>query len=154
MKQLLGTDFILEIDTVTDPDTESRGTEANFKPVACWTSNGLSSSKAKQTTSNKCDGNNETSLPGIGSWSMSGDGQATELTVGEATTRENFETLLALHRAGTIFFARITNATLEPYREGKVWIETFEETMPNAEAYTFTAAFTGVGELFLAPVAP
>lgn len=151
MNKLLGTGYLLEIDQVTSTATATRGLEANFKPMVCLTGNGLDLTIAEQSTSNKCDGGFASSLPGIASWSFSGDGQAVTLVTGEATTRENFEAVAALAVSKKLFFARITDAEQTVYREGMVWISSYNETMPNADAYTFTVTLTGTGTLFLAP---
>lgn len=148
MIKLLGTGYLLEIDTVTDPNTNTRGAEANYKPVVCLTGNGLDLTIAEQSTSNKCDGGYASSLPGLASWSYSADGQAVTLNVQEATEKSNFQAIAKLAASKKVFFARITDATETVYREGLVWISAYNETMPNAEAYTFTVTLTGSGELF------
>lgn len=149
---LLGTTYALEVDDTTAVATNTRGTDANYKLLACLTSNGVEVSVAQQDTSNKCDGGWQTSVPGIGSWTMSGDGQAVSLETGEAATKINYQKILELAVTKEIFFIRMTDATNTVVREGKVFISSYNETAPNAEAYTFTATFTGIGELFITPV--
>jgi len=151
MENQLGTGYLLEVDTVTSPKTNTRGVEANYKPIVCLTSNSIDGSSAEQSTSNKCDGGYASSQPGIKSWSMSSDGQVVTLTVSEEATRENYQTLIDLWKSGEIFFMRSTDALETVYREGAVWISSYSESAPNAEAYTFTATFTGTGELFTQP---
>lgn len=151
MKTELGTDLYYEVDLITDPDTNDRGTEANFVPIVCITTNGFTSGKAKQVTSSKCDGNNETSLPGIGTHGFNVDGLIVSLETAEVSSRANYEKLIQAHLDGQIFFGRTTNATQTYYRESKQWIESYEESAPNAEAATFTASITGVGQVFIAP---
>lgn len=150
---LIGTPYMLEVDTTT-VTTSARGTEANYKLLACLTTNGVEFNNAEQNTSNKCDGGYATSVSGIGSWSFSADGQAVSLETGEAATKTNFNAILALAKNKTIFFARMTNTAKDVYREGKVRISTYSETAPNSDAYTFTATFVGIGELFILPPTP
>lgn len=149
---LLGTTYALEVDDTTAVATNTRGTEANYKLLACLTSNGVEVSVAQQDTSNKCDGGWQTSVPGIASFTFSGDGQAVSLESGEAATKINYQKLLELATTKEIFFVRMTDPSNTVVREGKVFISSYSETAPNAEAYTFTATFTGVGELFITPV--
>ena len=151
---LLGTTFALEVDVTTAVATNTRGTDANYKLLACLTSNGVEVSIAQQDTSNKCDGGNQTSIPGLLSWTMSGDGQAVSLESGEAATKTNYQAIMALALAKTVFFLRFTDPANTVVREGKVYITSYSETAPNADAYTFTVTFQGVGELFITPVAP
>lgn len=154
MKNLNGTDYVLEIDTVSSTTTLDRPTtDTNYKNVACWVSNGMQLSIAEQETSNKCDGGYKSSVPGMGSWTFSGDGQAVELIGGEITALANFQTLALLAYNKTVFFMRWTNVDTDVVREGKVFITSYEETASNQEAYSFTATFTGVGAPFFTPLA-
>lgn len=152
MNNLLGTDYVLYIDTETALTAE-RGTEANYRVVACLNTNGVTVSIADQDVSNKCDGGFKNSVPGILSWNFSGDGIAASITEAEEATFANYQELLALAKGRTQFFAKISNATETIIREGKVYISEYSETQPNAAAYTFTANFIGLGELFIVPAA-
>lgn len=147
----LGTDYFLEIDSTTAVATNVRGTDANYKLVACAVSNGFEVSVASTDTSNKCDGGWGSSIAGQGSWSLSIDGQAVE-TEG-ASVQENYQSLLTLALDKQQFFARITNADNSEIREGLVQITAYSETMPNADVYTFTATLTGIGKPFIIPAA-
>jgi len=151
---LLGTTYALEVDDTTAVATNTRGTDANYKLLACLTSNGVEFTVAEQDTSNKCDGGNATSIPGLSSWTMSGDGQAVTLETGEATTRINYQKIIELATTKEIFFLRLTDPTNTVVREGKVFITSYSETAPNADAYTFTVSFKGVGQLFITPATP
>lgn len=148
---LLGTSYVIEVDTTTSTATSARGTDANYKVVACLTSNGVEVSNASQDISNKCDGGFASSTPGLGSSTFSGDGQAVSLTEDEEEIQVNYQNLLALAVNKTVFFLRMTNAANTIVREGKVWISSYSETAPNAEAYTFTVTFQVTGELFIIP---
>lgn len=152
MENLQGTNYYLEIDTVTAL-TAARGTDANYKLIACLITNGIEVSLAEQSTSNKCDEGWATSLSGQGSWSFTADGQAVDITEAEEATRVNFQTLLDLAVDKTTFWMRMTDATNTVVREGKVRISAYSETAPNQDAYTFTATFTGVGKPIIVPAA-
>lgn len=151
MENLIGTDYILEIDTETPVATNTRGTDADYRMIACLTTNGLEVAVASQDVTNKCSNGTTQSVPGLLSWSFSGDGQAVSLTLSEEATKANFQELLSLAVAKTTFFARMTNPTNSLVREGLVYISAYNETAGNAEPYTFTATFTGSGEIFITP---
>jgi len=147
----IGTGYVLEVDTVTAVATNERGTDANYKVIACLTSNGVEVSNASQDISNKCDNGFASSVPGLGSSTFSGDGQAVSISGDELTTMINYQTLIGLAVNKTVFFLRMTDASNTVVREAKVWISSYSETAPNAEAYTFTATFQVTGELFIVP---
>lgn len=151
MQNLIGTGYVLEVDTTTAVATNTRGTDANYKVVACLTSNGVEVTNASQDISNKCDNGFASSVPGLGSSTFSGDGQAVSLTETEEDTMINYQILLGLAVNKTVFFLRMTDAAGLTVREGKVWISSYSETAPNADAYTFTATFQVTGELFILP---
>jgi len=151
---ILGTEFIIEIDTdtLTTTPNATRGVDANFRPVVCLVSNGVDATSADQETTNKCSGGFKTSQSGVKSWNITGNGQAISATQAPADDYANFNELMALWKAGTQFFARITNAASTLYyREGRVYISSQSEGQPNQEAITFDTTLTGVGELFLSP---
>lgn len=149
---LLGTGYGLFIDTVTAAATNTRGTEANYKLVACGVTNGLDVNAAEVTTSNKCDGGYASSLSGLIDWSFTFDGQAVSI-VGETSSKVNYQTLLGLMLNKTVFFAKLANPDDDTYiREGKVRISTMSESLPNQDVYTVNATFVGIGELFIEPV--
>lgn len=150
---LNGTGYGLYIDTVTAVATNDRGTEANYKLVACGVTNGLDMNRAEITTSNKCDNGYASSISGLFDWSFSFDGQAVSI-VGETTSKVNYQTLIGLMKSGVVFFAKLANPDDDDYiREGKVRISTMAESMPNQDIFTVTATFTGTGELFIEPEA-
>lgn len=148
----LGTDYFLEIDQTTVVSSNTRGTEANYKLVACAVSNGFEIAIASTDTSNKCDGGWGSSISGQGSWSFSIDGQAVTVD-GGATAQENYQSVLKIALDKKQFFARITNAASTEVREGLVMITAYSETLPNADVYTFTATLTGIGKPFIEPAA-
>lgn len=152
MQNLQGTDYILEVDTTTAL-TSARGTDANYRLIACLVTNGIELSLAEQSTSNKCDEGWGTSLSGMGTWSFSADGQAVTLEGSEITAMANYQTLIDLALDKQVFFMRMTNADNTVVREGKVRISAYSETAPNQEAYSFTATFTGIGKPFITPAA-
>ena len=147
---LLGTDYLVYVDSVTAL-TAARGTALNYKLLACITSNGFEISNAGVETSNKCDEGYATSLAGLGSWTMSGDGQAVSLETAEATTKINYQKLLELALNKQTFFLLWADVARGVVREGKVRISTYGETAGNAEPYTFTVSFVGIGKPFIIP---
>lgn len=153
MQNLKGTDYVLEIDTET-PTTALRGTDANFRLVACLTSNGLEISTASTEITNKCSDGNAESMPGLTSSTFSGEGQAVSITELEEDTMINFEEIAALANDKEVFFIRMTNVAKSTYREAKVWMSSYGETAGNEELYTFTATFQVTGKLYLAPPTP
>lgn len=153
MEEQLGTGYVIEVDTVTAL-TANRGTEANYKIIACLTSNGFDGTTAAQSTDNKCNGRYSSSKPGVLSWSMSFEGVVVSLVAGEAATRANAQEIATIWKDGKTCFWRWTNAAGEFVREGKAWISAYNESAPNNEAYTFTGTLTGVGEPFLTPATP
>lgn len=146
MENIQGTDYVLEIDTVTDTSLNDYGTDANYRLIACLVSNGIDITLADQTTSNKCSGGWATSLSGEGSWTFSGEGQAVSLNDTEEETMANYQEVATLAVDKTVFFARMTNTAKNIYREGKVRISSYSESAPNNEPYTFTVTFTGTGK--------
>lgn len=151
MENEIGTEYILEIDIITDPATNEYGTDANYKPVACLVTNGLTISTAQQNISNKCDGGWAKSRPGKRSGSFSGDGQAMQFSPSEASANENYQTLINLAVEGEIFFIRMTNPEQEIYREAKAYISEYSETAPDEEPYTFTASFVAMNKVLTEP---
>lgn len=144
---ITGTDVILEIDTVT-AITAARGTDANYKAIACLVTNGIELSFAEQSTSNKCDGGFANSESGMGSWSFTADGQAVEDI---DSAQVNYQTLFNLALNKTKFWMRMTNPDNGYYREGVVRISQHNETAPNQEVLTFTSTFTGQGQPLSTP---
>lgn len=148
----IGTGYVLSIDTTTVVSTNTRGTDANYKVVACALTTGLDSSQGDVSTTNKCDGGFDSSQAGNISWSLSFDGQAVTLGAGEASSKENYQKLMSLHVGKTIFFAKLESPDDAEYiREGKVRISSMSESQPNSDVFTVTATFQGTGELFIVP---
>lgn len=151
---LLGTGYGLWIDFTTSTASNDRGTEANYKLVACSTETGMDFNRDETDTSNKCDEGYSSSVPGLANWNFNFNGQAVSLVAGE-TDKTNYQKLLELAKAGTTFFSKLTSTDDEDYiREGKTYITSFNETQPNQAVITVTATFKGVGELFITPEAP
>jgi hypothetical protein len=151
MENLIGTDYVLQIDTVTPTSTYTRGDSDEYRTIACLTTNGLEIAVATQDTTNKCSEGTTQSVPGLLSWSFSGDGQATSITLLEEDTKANFQEILNLIVAKTVFFARWTNISNSLVREGMGYLSAYNETAGNAEPYTFTFTFTGSGQIFTEP---
>lgn len=150
MENKTGTKFYLEADLITDPATNTYPAYpgANYLIIACAVSNGFSIAVADQDTSNKCDEGWGTSVAGQATFNFTIDGQIVSLTDTEEETKMNAQALLQAAIDKQVFFVRMTGLPdeVEFYREGKVRITSYEETAPNADAYTFTASFTGIGK--------
>jgi hypothetical protein len=150
-----GSDYILEIDTVT-ANTADRGTEINFKLLACLTANGMDGQTESQSTTNKCSGRWAQSVPGTKSATFNVEGQVVALSAGEISGgMVNAKIIRDLWKNGTIFFARITDATndADMYEEAKVYISAYSDNSPTNDVVTFTATLTITGEVFTAPAA-
>lgn len=147
MENKNGTEYYIEVDLITDPATnEFPPNDDNYLLVACAVSNGFSVSVADQDTSNKCDEGWGSSVSGLGSFSFNIDGQVVSLTETEEDTKTNYQALLQAALDKKTFFTRMTGITKDIYREGKTRISQYEETAPNADPYTFTSTFTGIGK--------
>lgn len=148
---LLGTGYGLWIDFTTPIASNTRGTEANYKLVACSTETGMDFTREETDTSNKCDEGYASSIPGLANWNFSFNGQAVSLEVSESA-KVNYQKLLELAKAGTTFFSKLEDPNDPTYiREGKTFITSFNETQPNQAVLAVTATFKGVGELFITP---
>lgn len=144
-----GSDYVLEID-VTTANTSARGTEANFKMLACLTANGMDGQTEGQSTTNKCSGRWAQSQPGTRSAVFNVEGQVSKISVSEAGSMFNAKTLRDLWKNGTVFFARITDATNDEdyYEEAKVWVSAYSDNSPTNDVVTFSATLTITGEVF------
>lgn len=144
--ELQGELFYIEADLTTSPDTNDYGTDANYKLIACATSNGFSAAIAGIDVSNKCTGGYAASIAGQASFSFSFDGQMAKLVTADQSIKVTNDQLLAAMLAKKPIFIRSTDEAGSVYREGKVLITAYDETYPNADIATFTATFTGIGE--------
>lgn len=151
-----GSDYIVELDTVTAAATNTRGTEANYKMLVCLVSNGMDGQTESQSTTNKCSGRWAQSIPGTKSAVFNIEGQIVKLSAGEISGGMlNAKIVRDLWVNGTTFFARITDSTndLDLYEEAKVYVSAYSDNSPTNDVVTFTATLTITGEVFTAPAA-
>ena len=148
MNFLNGTDYLLYVDLLT-PLTSSRGTLANYRPIACGTSNGFNMDSEAISLRNKCDNGFDNSRPGYISWGMDIDGFAVGLRNSEKILKANFSELADIMKSKKIFWLKWEDINTSVTREGKAWISSFRETAGHETPYSFTANFVGVGEPFL-----
>ena len=156
-------DYLMYIDDVTPTANTLRpATQANYRLVACWTSNGFSQTTAGNEFTNKCSGGNAESAPGTKSSTMTGSGQAFSLTEDEEEAQANFETILNLSNAdtGNVHFVKIVRPASAGipavWREAKAWISDYSETGDDIAPLTFDATWTVTGRVFTSalPVTP
>jgi len=162
MAFLNGRTVLLYIDTTTLPTTPvDEVTTEDAILVACLTSNGFDATTSAISTTTKCSGSFAESLDGEKGWTMSAEGQAISLGVGD--TRINHNALFKLWKAGTTFWAFMfdtagaSNASIT-MRYGLARIDSYSDAAPDNEAQTFSISLTGVGEPGdqdeIAPVTP
>lgn len=151
---LLATGYYIYADFITDPKSNEYGTPANYKLIACTTSNGFTASREEIDVSNKCSEGWSDSLSGRGSFGFSLDGQLVSLADdAEAALKVTNQELLQAMLDEKSFFMKLTNLEEDVYREGKVRLTSYDETAGNQEAYTFTASASGIGKpRIVAPV--
>lgn len=147
-----GKDFLIYIDETT-AITAALGTEANYKLVASLKSNGFSGSINSIDTTTKDTEGWADSIPGDGSFEISGEGNAISIGAG-VTDKVNFAKLSNLWLNKTSFWAKIANADDGIVREGVVYISSWSESFNNNESFTFSATFTGRGKPNLLVTAP
>lgn len=142
---LLATGYYIYADFTTDPKTNDYGTPANYKLVACTTSNGFTLGREEIDVSNKCSEGWSDSLSGRGSFGFSLDGQLVSLLEDEEALKVTNQELLQAMLDQKAFFMKLTDLNETVYREGKVRLTSYDETAGNQEAYTFTASASGLG---------
>lgn len=149
---LSGKDYIVFFDTTT-AITEPSGTAANYEPLMCMVTNGLSLNRDSIEITNKCNDGWGNSNPGNGSWEITGDGHAIDEAGTPSAT--SYQTIAELALAGTKFWAKIADVDTTGesiiHREGVVWVSSYEETAGTDEPYSFSFTLTGVGQPLLAP---
>lgn len=150
---LNGTDYPLYVDLTTPitaygPDVVFPG---NFQLLACLTTNGIALTINNISTSGKCSGFFETSMPGKVGWTMTADGKAISIVTPDARLSAN--KLLQLSKARTVFWGAIFNTSSiglasSMVRYGLMFFTAYNETDPDNDAVIFTATLQGSGELF------
>lgn len=146
---LNGRNVVLFIDTVTPITTALTAvTVDNAVMVACLKSNGFDGTTSAIATTTKCSGSFAESLDGEKGWTLSAEGNAISLAVGDL--RQNHNKLFKLWRAGTSFWAFLmdqeTSESSVTIRYGVARIDSFADSQPDNDAQTFTIKLTGIGK--------
>lgn len=146
--KLNGNDYIVFIDTTT-PTTAEAGVTAEYDPIMCMSTNGISGTTESIETADKCSGGFASPLPGTASWSITGSGNAIDETLEPSSV--SLDRLFNLWKNKTPFWAKMANKTAGTgapiIREGVVFISDYSETADTNTPYTFDFTFTGMGEL-------
>lgn len=146
VEKLNGNDYILLIDTTT-PITSEAG--AAYDPVMCMSSNGISITIEGIEVSDKCNDGWAGSLPGNGSWEITGTGNAIDETLEPSAA--SYQTLFELAVSKQRFWMKLANKPANTntaiIREGIGYISSYSETADTDTPYTFDLTFTGIGEI-------
>lgn len=124
--------------------------ETTWKTIACLSSNGVSRGADAITSSTKCSGGFQESIPGELNWSFSGDGNAVDDTLEASELSLNeLKEIWAAREVAEWKMAKVGSTDVD-YGQG--WISQLDTTAPNNDAYTFSLTVTGTG--VLAPTEP
>jgi len=139
---------LLYIDTATPitADLDDVVFPGDFELVGCLTSNGFSGTTGTIDTTSKCSGKFTTSLPGDISWSISAEGNSIDLPSPGSGVDVSNNALFKLWKAGTTFWAMLTDVNTLASRYGLAYISSYDDSAPRAAAKTFSITLTGVGE--------
>lgn len=137
-----GKDYLLYVDVTTPTTTAYTAvTTANAELVGCLDTQGFQMTSSDIDTSSKCsDGNFAESIGGQQGWSMSADGKYTD-DVAFQSSNQLFK--LSRDNQEAWWFIFDTAKLLMRYGVGR--ITSFDESMANNEAVTFSISITGVG---------
>jgi len=139
---ITGDNYILLIDTVTP---RSAGHGADYRPVACGTSNNWGGDAEGISLRNKMDGGYDQSTTGYISTNFDMDGQAIGLRMAEKLIKANFQELAELFYNKREFWIMQADADMTIVREIWCRIGSYRETAQMNSLYTFTASFVGIG---------
>lgn len=125
-----------------------------YKPVACLTSQSLSSTVSIIESNTKCNPGVTTKSPGMFSYSISADGEYIDTTtVGGDTTKRSHDALLALQMAKTTVNWKIdtdsTNAASVKYYGSGILSDLSLDQGAGDELSTFSATIDGSGAIVL-----
>lgn len=139
---ITGENYVILIDTDTP---RSAGHGANYRPIACGTSNNWGGDADGISTRNKMDGGYDQSVTGYISTSFDLDGQAIGLKMADKLIKANFQELAELFYNKREFW--IMHADAEETIVREIWcrIGSYRETANQYVPYTFTASFVGIG---------
>lgn len=145
-KTINGKDYIMEIDTET-PLSAAGGLA--YRPMVCEVSSTFSITTEEQAVSNGCNGGWANSVPTTSAFSFSGEWQAINPQSGDpdAASMNEIALLAANKRQFWVRRKLVDGKTgVEIYREGRVWINQYEDTATTEDPFTFSADFVGKGE--------
>ena len=123
-----------------------------YKPIACLTSNGLSSSLAVTESTTKCNPGVVTQTPGKFSYTIPAEGEYIDTTSGDGdTAKASHDYLLTKQMAKTLLTWKIdtnvNNPTSIKYY-GTAYITDLEATFPSGdEVATFSTTLAGNGAI-------
>ena len=122
-----------------------------YLPVACLTSNSLSSSTSVIETQTKCDPGVTIKTNGIFDYSISADGLYIDTGTGGDTTKISHDELLTLQLAGTpVTWQIATGLTTNDFYYGTAIISDLNLDAPTAgENSTFSCTLNGSGAIVL-----
>lgn len=115
----------------------------NFQPVVCLTTNAFNGTRDSIDTSSKCSGLWKTSIPGQAGWTITGDGQAVELTGSDITADINFRRIWQLYQSGEKFFVAMEDTDSYSILYGVGYITNITITAPNNAVKTFSFTVQG-----------
>jgi len=127
-----------------------------YLPVACLTSNSLSTTRATIETQTKCDPGQTIKTAGNFDYSISADGLYIDTGVGGDITKKSHDTLLALQMAGTPITWSIETglATNTTYYGTAVITDLNLDAPTGQENSTFSATLAGSGAIVLVDPIP
>ena len=122
-----------------------------YQPVACLTSNSMSSTLSSIDTVTKCDPGLTIKSPGVFDYSISADGLYIDTGTGGDTTKKSHDTLLAFQLAKTVVNWRIsTGLVTNTFYYGTAIISDLSLDAPTGGEYsTFTGTLNGSGNVLL-----
>jgi hypothetical protein len=124
--------------------------DTSWKPIACLTSNSLSSTVSEIESITKCNPGKVIKSAGVFSYSLSAEGEYIDTTTaGGDTTKQSHDALFSLQQALALVEWKIdtdiTNATSVKYY-GSAIITDLEATFGSGDEFsTFSATFSGSG---------
>lgn len=121
------------------------GEPADWKLVACSTSDGFSGSTDNVTVSNKCKGGWTSNLPGDSSWSFNNTSYAQKTPEANQLSQEEVFELWAAKTVGTWKLESINED--EYLRQGEGYISDLGETADSGDYLQFNLTITGNGEV-------
>lgn len=148
-RNLDGNDYIVFIDTVTDP-SQTVNTSTNYRPVICMQTNGIGGTTDTIDVSDKCGNGYADPIPGGSSWEITGTGNAVDEAMNPS--KASYQELFTLWKNKEAFWMKIANKPdgngTPIIREGVGMITSFTETADTDNPYTFDFTFTGKEDLY------